>query len=252
MAQEGRDGGDGLTQEAAVSIVIPTYNRCAQLSNLLDSLDKLVCPWKTEVLIVDDDSTDATPGVVEAWCGTTHDFQPRLVRMEKNGGPAKARNLGIGEANGNVLVFTDDDCVVHRKWLVSLVSRLDSDTEVVGVGGRVLPLNRDVFSRFYTFHRILDPPKSLKYLVSANCCYRREPVVEVGGFDTDIRKPGGEDIGLSFKLDKQGHSFAFAKDAIVFHDYRGDLTNFARTFRNYGEGCRQMTEKYFGNGGRLR
>lgn len=235
-----------------VSLIVPTHNRFGQLTRLLASLDRLELPWKTEVIVVDDCSTDATPSILKDWLEMRHDFLPKPIRIEENGGPAKARNRGISEATGNVFVFTDDDCVVHRNWIKSLVSKLVSTRDVVGVGGRVLPLNLDVFSQYYTFHRILEPPKSLKYLVSANCCYLREPVVEVAGFDSDIKKPGGEDIGLSFKLYKRGFRFAFAPDAVVYHDYRRDLSNFARTFKNYGEGCRNVTEKYFGNGGRLR
>jgi GT2 family glycosyltransferase len=171
--------------------------------------------------------------------------------MKKNGGPAKARNQGIQEAEGNIIAFTDDDCVVHRDWIVNLLSSLDSDDNIVGVGGRVLALDDSLISLYNTVHRILEPPRSRKYLVSANCCYLREPVVQVEGFDMDIAKPGGEDIGLSFKLYKRGHRFAFARKAIVYHDYRNDIVDFVRTFTNYGEGCRYVTEKYFANGGRL-
>jgi len=121
-----------------------------------------------------------------------------------------------------------------------------TEGQILGVGGRVLPRESDLLSRYYTFHRILEPPKSLLYLVSANCCYDRHAILSVGGFDEEVRRPGGEDVGISFKLSKAGYRFAFAEDAIVYHDYRNNLLDFVRTFRNYGIGCRQVTDKHFG------
>lgn len=168
--------------------------------------------------------------------------------MPENGGPAKARNLGLAEASGDVVAFTDDDCVVDERWLINLVAPLDIERGVIGVGGSVSPLNNDLVSRYYTFHHILEPPPSLLYLVTANCCYLRAPILEVGGFETDLSFPGGEDVALSFKLYKQGYRFAMAEDAVVYHDYRRDLRNFYRTFQNYGLGCRYVTDKYFGCG----
>lgn len=112
----------------------------------------------------------------------------------------------------------------------------------------MLPIGNDIYSKYYTFHRILEPPQSKKYLVSANCIYWRDPVMKVGGFDEDISKPGGEDVGLSFKLYNLGYRFGFEEKAVVYHDYRASLKNFAKTFYNYGSGCRLVTEKYFGGG----
>jgi len=178
----------------------------------------------------------------------SHGFGARVVRQQSAAGPAQARNLGIAEAEGDVIALTDDDCQVHPQWLENLSRKMYADSRTLGVGGRVLPFETDLLSRYYTFHRILEPPKSLLYLVSANCCYDRRAMLAVGGFDEEVRRPGGEDVGISFKLCKAGCRFAFAEDAIVYHEYRNNLLDFLRTFRNYGIGCRQVTEKHFGRG----
>ncbi len=233
----------------SISVIVPTFNRSRKLMRLLDSLDRLQRASPMEIIIVDDCSTDDTDEVANEWLKKRHRFDVKYHRTRKNGGPAKARNLGLREALGDVVAFTDDDCVVHEQWLVNLVHALDVKNGVIGVGGTVLPVKADIISRYYTFHHILEPAPSLLYLVTANCCYLRASAIAAGGFDTNLPMPGGEDVALSFKLYKQGYRFALAKNAIVYHDYRRDLKDFYRTFLNYGMGCRYVTEKYYGNGG---
>lgn len=231
-----------------VSVVVPTFNRGRKLARLLRSFDGLCEKVPEEVIIVDDGSRDDTSAMAVEWLDTFHDYEPRYFTMPENGGPAKARNLGLREAKEAVVAFTDDDCVVHHRWLFGLVDALDPRQRIIGAGGSVLPLNDDLVSRYYTFHHILEPPPSLLYVVTANCCYLRSHALAAGGFETDLSKPGGEDVALSFKLFKRGYRFAMAEDAVVYHEYRRDLRDFYQTFLNYGSGCRHVTEKHFGSG----
>jgi GT2 family glycosyltransferase len=166
--------------------------------------------------------------------------------MDKNGGPAKARNKGVLAADADIVAFTDSDCVVDPYWISALSKKLLSDPNYAGVGGSVLPLDDDIYSRYYTFYKILEPPRELTYLVSANCMYWRDLLLKVDGFDDNIIKPGGEDVGLSLKLRKLGYSFGYEKNAVIYHDYRANLKDFAMTFYNYGFGCRLVTKNYFG------
>lgn len=211
-----------------LSVVIPTYNRGESLTRCLRALSPEV-----EVVVVDDGSSDETPHV-PARVG-----HPRLRYIRQgNAGPASARNLGARVARGDILAFTDDDCVPSPGWTQALAVRLaDEPDEVGGVGGRVLPVRRGLISRYSTFHRILEPPGSLSYLVTANCAYRREAFEAVGGFDEAIRKPGGEDPDLAFRVRAKGYRLAFEPSAVVHHDYRENPLDFARTFYRYGRGC---------------
>lgn len=229
-----------------VSVVVPTYNRNLQLVRLLKSFEKLKEVIPIEIIIVDDSSNDETRITLEKWKNKKHKFKAKAIILDKNSGPAVARNAGIEEAIGDYIAFTDSDCIVSPYWIKHLKKSVMENGELVGIGGRVLPLSNDIYSHYYTFHRILEPPKTLKYLVSCNCIFNRKEILYVKGFDEDILKPGGEDIGLSFKLYKKGMKFAFEESAIVYHDYRNSTRNFAKTFYNYGFGCRIVTEKYFG------
>src|SRR5690349_8782081 len=97
-----------------VSIIIPTYNRPAPLEQCLKALSQLDYPRdRFEVVVVDDGSTISPAGIVEGFCSR---LDIRMLR-QANAGPAAARNLGAQEAKGQILAFTDDDCLPDPAWL---------------------------------------------------------------------------------------------------------------------------------------
>ena len=116
--------------------------------------------------------------------------------------------------------------------------------EIAGIGGKVCHYQKNTVSEYYSYHRILEPPRYNQYLVTANACYLKKCLLEVQGFDETHKYPGGEDNGLSFKLANRGYIFGFEKDMIVMHDYRTSLFSFLKTFYRYGKGCAEITFKY--------
>jgi glycosyltransferase involved in cell wall biosynthesis len=214
--------------EMEATVVIPTFNRRLSLLRCLSRI-----PPGVPVVVVDDGSDDGTGGAVQGL------DRPDLTYVgQENAGPAAARNAGLNRVETDVVAFTDDDCVPGDGWPAILVRHLEQASDrVAGVGGRVLPYKDGWISRYSTFHRILEPPQSRAYLVTANCCYRTKAVAEVGGFDPRLRHPGGEDTGLSRALRRRGYTFEFEPRAVVFHEYRESVTDFARIFFRYGEGC---------------
>lgn len=211
-----------------VSVVVPTYNRWRALLRCLESL-----PDDVEKIVIDDGSTDRTRTLLSELKSSN-----LICKSQVNQGPAAARNQGIVLASGDIVAFTDDDCVPRPGWPWPLADRLSARSpEVAGVGGRVLPLRDSLVARYSTFHGILDPPPSCAYLVTANCAYRRAALVSVRGFDERIGEPGGEDPELSARLRRLGYRFEYEPNAIVMHEYRTGLWEFARTFHRYGKGC---------------
>jgi mycofactocin glycosyltransferase len=73
--------------------------------------------------------------------------------------------------------------------------------------------------------------------VTANCAYRRSAILDAGGFEEALRVPGGEDPHLSQKIRARGYSLRYEPTAVVRHDFRENLFDFARTFFRYGSGC---------------
>lgn len=212
----------------SVSIVVPTYNRREALLRCVASL-----PADVETIVVDDGSTDGTGPPILSLRRENVVYVRRL-----NGGPAAARNTGVKLATSPFVAFIDDDCQATGTWPWPLVDRLSSEPrDVAGCGGRVLPYSNNVVSRYFTFHRILEPPASCSYLVTANCAFRRTALLEVEGFNEQIRHPGGEDPELASRLRGAGYRFVFEPGAQITHEYRPSIVDFARTFQRYGRGC---------------
>jgi len=225
-----------------ISVIIPTYNRATWLPALFESLAAQVdCP-PFEILLADDCSTDTTEHIVGDWNLTNPAAFVQYLRMERNGGPGRARNVALRVAQGRIAAFTDSDCRVDRRWLGTLARSLDPGKGIVGVGGSVEPMDlRHIYSRYSTVNRTLEPQNpGNTYLITCNCCYDRTTLLDAGGFPETISTPGGEDIAASIYLWKRGYRFAFDKEAVVYHDFREGLRDFCRTYRNYGFGCAQV------------
>lgn len=105
-----------------ISIIIPTYNMEKTLSKTLDSLDRLDFDrHKFEVIIVDDGSTDGSTEIAREWVESTKLNAAHHLRDRSQGyGPGIARNDGLEIAKGQVVAFTDADCIVHKDWLSEL------------------------------------------------------------------------------------------------------------------------------------
>jgi len=219
-----------------ISIIVPTYNRKEMLQQLLESFSKLQCPCPLEFIIVDDCSDDGTGSLVEDWKTTIGFADVVYHRLPSRSGPARARNAGIVLSTGNILAFTDSDCRADPLWVEQLYRRLTSRPEYAGAGGRVLPLNDDMYSTYNTVFRCLEPPRQIEAVIGANCMFHKQPVIDAGMFDDYFFYPGGEEIALCMKLWIKGYRFGFEEQAVVYHNYRQNLRDFIRTFYHYGVG----------------
>lgn len=231
-----------------VSVVVPTYGHSAQLRRLLESFDKLEPEPRFEIIIVDDCSPDDTGAVVQEWLARERAFPARYVRLDENSGPAAARNEGTRVAEGRWVAYTDSDCVVDPAWLRMLTRKLGEDNAPAAVGGKVRPLNPDgLYSQYNTVNGTLVPGETATYLITANACFVKDLVLDAGGFDADVREPGGEDVAISIKLGMAGHRFDYEPEAVVYHDYRESFHHFVKTWKNYACGNGYIVSKYCGD-----
>ncbi|MFV2043812.1 MAG: glycosyltransferase family 2 protein [Anaerolineales bacterium] len=194
-----------------VSVVIPNLNS-PMINKTLASLRRQSYDrTRFEVIVVGRDG----PGLVK-----TDD----LVRFEESEGalsPAAARNRGAALASGEVLAFTDADCVASRDWL-AIVAELLSDPEVAVIGGGVTFSATSYWGladNLGTFYESLAgrPTQTRTQLPALNLAIRRELFEEVGGFDERYPRPAGEDSDLTFRIYRQGYTLYFEPRALVIH-----------------------------------
>ncbi len=164
----------GLGRAPKVTVVVPVKNRAALLEQLLDAL-AVQTYTDFETIVVDDGSTD---GSGDAARKRTNVGRKVCVLQGAGEGAVKARNLASKQANGEILAFTDSDCIPHPDWLLNGVAAMEEGYDVVNGFTRptrgVRPLERSMESG------------TEGLFPTCNMFYRREAFTRVGGFDEGI------------------------------------------------------------------
>jgi len=198
------------------SVIIPTFNGAARIANCLDALLEQVADRGVEILVVNDGSTDHTAEVVGRYTGV------RLI-AQANAGPAAARNRGAAEARGEIILFTDDDCVPTPGWLSAMLEPF-RDPEVVGVKGTYLTCQKELIARFVQLeyedrYRLMARQPFIDFVDTYSAGFRRDRFLEMGGYDTSFPVACAEDIELSYRMSARGWKMKFIPAAVVHHTH---------------------------------
>lgn len=216
-----------------ITVILCTYNRCQSLANSLESLAATQVPESVrwQVLVVDNNSSDATRETVEGYCRR---FPERFSYLfEPKPGKSNALNAGIQATKGQILAFVDDDVTVESTWLQNLTAPLHNG-EWAGAGGRILPeQNFSPPSWIPVEERYALAPLALFDLGSeagslteapfgTNMAFRRKAFEKYGGFRTDLGpQPGSEirseDSEFGHRLLAAGEQLRYEPSAIVYH-----------------------------------
>jgi GT2 family glycosyltransferase len=198
------------------SVVVPTYRRPELLDRCLAALAAQgLDPSSFEVIIADDAASDATRVQVEGWAARVR-FAMQYIPATATRGPAGARNAGWRSARGEIIAFTDDDCVPDPAWLGAGVAALAGRPDVDAATGRmVAPLPDDP-----TDYQCNEAGLEGAQFVTANCFVRREALAAVGGFDERFTAAWREDSDLHFNLLRAGRRVLSAPAAVVVHPVR--------------------------------
>ena len=192
------------------SVIVPTYNRPNTLRQTLAAL-AVQTDEDCEVIVVDDGSTDETAKIIAS------EFPSVRLLRQPNQGPAAARNHGIRESTGEIIAFTDDDCVPPPDWLARLADGYRRYPHVAGVGGYLEPpgglLDSNIFARYERYaarfvYGVCDHEVVGGFECPAggtnNMSYRRGILGQIGGFDETFPYAAGEDADLKWRISKTG------------------------------------------------
>ena len=220
---------DRVSVEA--SVIIPTYNRSDILERVLCRITDQSYPCdRFEVVVVDDGSTDNTGSMVASFESSV---QLRYLRQEHRG-PAAARNYGVREARGGVIIFLDSDIQVNRDFVAEHMKVHSNRRGLVGRGLVINTENQD--NPFVEKKKLTD--MSTAFFATGNVSVRKEYLVEVGLFDEDFREYGWEDLELGVRLKKLGLAVISVSGAIGYHYQRkprtGDLSEICSKERMRG------------------
>jgi len=228
------------------TVLVCTKNRPDHLRACLTSISRLERPVD-EILVVDNGShPDETRAI-------TTDFGARYVR-EPLPGLDRARNRGVAEASGEVVLCTDDDVEVDPHWAAALLACFD-DPLVMAAGGLVLPASLDTparwhFERHVSFargfdRRVLDgsiAPPSLAGSTGAGAsmALRLDFVRSIGGFpeelDAGMPTESGGDTYMFYRVLRDGFRIVYEPAALALHSHRSTASALEQVFGGYGTG----------------
>jgi GT2 family glycosyltransferase len=216
------------------SVIVCVRNGAATIVEQLAALAEQNYGDSWEVVVVDNGSTDATLDVVGPWQARLPAM--RIVTAAQRVGLAYARNTGVAAAQGRGLAFCDADDVADRRWLSELAAGLE-EADIVGGRLEVDLLNSDLARSWRGLPEAdLRRPIILDYLpyaVGANFAVRRQAFESVGGCDEAFLSCG-DDVDLSWRIQRRGGDLGFREEAIMHYRLRTDLMGLMRQRYRYG------------------
>jgi GT2 family glycosyltransferase len=203
---------------------MPTYNRLPILTRVLLGLTEQTYPSECfEVVVVSDGSTDGTDRYLKE---LVTPFQLRAV-YQNNSGPAAARNRGVQEAKGELILFLDDDVVPGERLVAEHAAAHErfEDGEVVIIGPMLTPSDfhlspwvrwmQDRLGEQYHSMVSGEWEATARQFYTGNASLSRQLFLDFGGFDESLLR--AEDVELAFRLADEGVKFQYCPDAAGFH-----------------------------------
>ncbi len=220
---------------SSISVIIPVRNEESKICTCLEAiLCQSVLP--IEIIVVDGHSTDNTVANAKKY--------PINLFFEEYHTRAGANNIGIENARGELIAFTDADCIPDKNWLQNLIKEFNE--EIVGVGGRVINIGYGIWENSINFvyntflgsansvqGRIFENKKFVSSISGSNSIYRKRDLIKVGKFNVYLKT--AEDTELNKRLLALG-KLLYTPHAIIFHKHQRGLSDFCKRMYQYGQG----------------
>ena len=217
-----------------ISVILCTYNRDKYIYNVLKSVAENDYPHdQYEIVLVNNNSTDGTENECRRFQTDYPDIRFRYF-IETNQGLSYARNCGIRNAQGDLLVYVDDDATVNTEYLRTYSDFFTHHPEAVAAGGPILPVYETKEPEWMTHYtRQLITGKLFlgnnqrefphgAFPGGGNACYRKSVFDTVGLFNVELGRKGNSLIGaeekdLFDKMTTHGMHFYYLPNAILYH-----------------------------------
>lgn len=232
--------------EIKASVVVPTHNRADALSITLEHLARQTFQELWEVVVVNNNCTDATDEIVSA---ARESFPvPLLLEHEKTPGPAATRNKGAFAARGKYLIFIDNDILTEADFVARHYKRLTENPNC-WIVGQIINLPEQEATVFGRYRKTLFPETAtdaglseIDGITGQTTSMARDEFVKLNGFDESFFVASGEDRELALRAADAGIKILFDPSIVVKHnDWAGTtIRDFCRRHRLYTQ-----TEPFF-------
>lgn len=231
-----------------LTLVICTANRARDLAFTLQAMRRLRRPagWTVQLIVVDNGSTDDTPAVLAA-AAPDLPFDLEVVQGAKPG-LAAARNAGMAQARGDIIAWTDDDCIPPEDWLEKLVRHFEQDPALDVLGGQVRLFNPSHYPmtvKLDTMPKVMEAQQFPgDFLLGCNMAFRRSVPARIGAFDDRFGAGAplraAEDTDFLHRALTNGCRIAYQPDVLLYHNHgrvTHDQVMRLRRSYNYADGA---------------
>jgi len=215
--------------KAAVSIIIPTRDRVAQLARMLQSVERAVTVGSVsaEVVLIDNGSRDGTGALLDQWVRADRGRKQLFVAQP---GKSRALNQALAVAGAPLLAFIDDDVEVTPHWLQAIINFFTSHPWYDAAMGRVLlpPAARndhELQARLAAYRTVplMDKGEGVcdaEEMYGCNMMIRRSVFERIGGFNEQLGPPdsSNEDLDMAHRISRAGMRIGYIPQAIVYHE----------------------------------
>lgn len=218
-------------KSARTSIVVPVYNDAAGLKKLLESIVPQI--GNSELIVVDDCSNDGSFDVASK-------YTKNVIKHAKNMGPAVTRNDGIRNANGDIIIFIDSDCIAERDWFRNMIKCFEDSKIMVVMGNVRIPestyMGNSISALGFPAGGSIGFEKMWRvsgegftdHISSCNFAGRSIFFKKYGMFDETFPLPGGEDSEFSYRISNAGVKIKYCRGSVVYHRPRKGFYSFIR------------------------
>ena len=232
--------------DLSVSVLIPAYNEAKVIAA---SIRKILTSTHTnvKVIVIDDGSVDGTSGVVRA--DFADDARVTLI-TKQNGGKARAVNLGLARADGDIVVVLDADTQFEPKTISRLV-RWFRDPDIGAVAGNAKVGNRlNTLTRWQALEYVTAQNLERRALAALGCitvvpgavgAWRREAIMKLGGFPSNTL---AEDQDLTIMIQREGYKVVFDQQAVAWTEAPDTMTGLAKQRYRWAFGTLQCLWKH--------
>ncbi len=232
------------TRPLCFSVIIPTYNRPKQLVQCLHAIRQTAYPRSGfEVLVVDDGSREPLEEIVTAF----RDSISITFIKQNHAGPSAARNRGAKQAQGQYLIFTDDDCLPQADWMEKLEQRFKQTKDCI-IGGKTLnhlkhnpyaSASQMIIDVVYAYYNA-DPSRAV-FFASNNLALPKDLFFQSGGFEESFT--AAEDREFCDRWRGQRLKMIYAPEVIIYHAHPLNLRRLWKQHFVYGQGAFRFHQK---------
>ena len=224
-----------------VSFIVPCFNSENTVEICVNSILGQLKFDGEEIIIINDGSTDNTLEIINQYKNHKNVI---IKTHDKNMGLAAARNTGIQNACGEILIFIDSDMEVKKDWL-SKAMAIFKNKNIVGVMGQYAPVPKTPLNKLdqYLYSSLRGAKKKyvdgdaipFQYFLFSNTAIRKSVFDALGGFDEKFKEYGGEDTELAIRLyELYPGGLYYYSTLITFHHSKKDLREYCENLTMYG------------------